>query len=134
MSHYYDTSSRADEQLPSEFTSNEDVHSFTESHEPRGFLVKVYSLMYGAGLAWLAAVVAVVFTFGWVATIVFISLAWASVTAIGSNPEAPHLPLVEAGSALAAVVALATLALLMTRTLRRMINDGPGVSSPKGLQ
>ena len=125
MSHYYDTSSRTDEQLPSEFTSNEEAHSLTEPREPRGFLIKVYSLMYGTGLAWIAAVVAAVFTFGWGATIVFLSLAWASVTAIGSNPEAPALPLIQAGTALAAAIALTILAVLMTKALRRMINHDP---------
>ncbi|RKQ84540.1 hypothetical protein U746_2771 [Mycolicibacterium mucogenicum 261Sha1.1M5] len=125
MSHYYDTSSRADEQLPSEFTSNEETHSLTEPREPRGFLIKVYSLMYGAGLAWTAAVVAAVFTFGWGATVVLLWLAWASVTAIGSNPEAPALPLVQAGTALTAAIALTALAVLMTKALRRMINHGP---------
>ncbi|MCS3427618.1 hypothetical protein [Leucobacter aridicollis] len=125
MSHYYDTSSRADEQLPSEFTSNEDVHSLTEPHEPRGYLIKAYSLMYGTGLAWIAALVAVVFTFGWVALLAFLGLAWASATAIGSNPETPSLPLLEAGIALTAATALTILAVLMTKALRRMINHGP---------
>ena len=89
--------------------------------------------MYGTGLVWIATVVAVAFTFGWVATIAFLSLAWASATAIGSNPETPPLPLVEAGTALGAAITLTVLAVLMARALRRMINNGPAVSSPRGL-
>lgn len=81
--------------------------------------------MYGAGLVWIAAVVAAAFTFGWVATIAFLSLASTSATAIGSNPETPPLPLVEAGTALGAAIALTVLAILMTRALLRIINHGP---------
>ncbi|GAA2823192.1 hypothetical protein FB468_1712 [Leucobacter komagatae] len=125
MSFYYDTSPRPDSEPPRELSGCEDVNSLTEPREPRGFLIKAYSLMYGAGLVWIAAVVAAAFTFGWVATIAFLSLAWASATAIGSNPETPPLPLVEAVTTFGAAIALTVLAVLMTRALRRMINHGP---------
>ena len=125
VSHYYDTSSRAVEQPVSEFTAPEDDHCPTESREKRGFLIKAYGLMYGSGLAWIAAIVAWAFTLVHVAAILLLSLAWTATSAIGSRADAPDLNMLQAGVTLIAALGVTGIALWMTVGFRRMLNHSP---------
>lgn len=130
VSHYHDTPSRAVEQPVSEFTAPEDDHCPTEPRETRGFLIKAYSLMYGSGLAWIAAIVAWAFVLVHVAAILLLSLAWIATSAIGSHPDAPDLNILQAGVTLITALGVTGLALWMAFRFKRMLNHSPtyGVS------
>lgn len=125
MSQYLDTSSCAEDKLPSETSAPKEVHSPTESRETRGFLIKAYSLMYGSGLAWIAAIVAWAFTLVNVAAMLLLSLAWTATSAIGSRSDVPDLNIFYTVAILIVSTCLTALALGMTIGFRRMLNHSP---------
>ncbi|UTX53314.1 hypothetical protein [Leucobacter aridicollis] len=134
MSLTNDTASRAEPGPSSTGDAPEEVHLPTSPHEPVGFLLKAYVLMYCAGLAWIAALLAVAVTFVKLLIILFLRFSWTTASAIGSNPEQPDLQIAGTGLALVAAIGLSFLAVVLSRAVRQLINNGPSLPARQGLR
>lgn len=125
MSTTNDTFSRAEDKLPSKFSAPEDDHSPTQLVETGRYLIKAYSLMYGTGLVWLAAIVAWAFSLARIVAILALSLTWTGVNAIGSRPNLPNLEIFQAVITVTVSILLTVLAVLMMQGFRKMLNSSP---------
>lgn len=125
MSLYHDTTSRAEDKLPSTFSAPKEDHCPTEPRETRGFLIKAYSLMYGTGLVWIAVIVAWAFSLVRITAILLLSLTWTGVTAVGSRPDLPNLEIFQAVITVTIATLLTVIAVLMMQGFRKMLNSSP---------